>query len=170
MRAGGQLVAEGATLTVIPCQRLPVTVAPNGSRSFDLGLLRPAAGAVLRSPEPRVLQVQENLGTEQVEVRRVHAAQPFTIKEDSAASWPQVALDRPIVVPVRRFGIVIAADLAPRASLVPGADGGLPPPIIEAKPGDTAFLVIPARLKARCRPSRSPPRLRRPRPTCENPA
>ncbi|PZW43010.1 YD repeat-containing protein [Humitalea rosea] len=146
LRAAGRSLAEGDTLKLVPCQRVTFSVAPAAGRRHALLVQRPIDGTLARRPADLLLQVQTSLGTEVLEVQRVHAVIPFSIEEDKSARWPQAHLLPELRLAVRRLTIEVVDVIAVHASLVPAGAGPLPPVKPFALPGEEAFLVVPARL------------------------
>ena len=146
LRAAGRSLAEGDTLKVVPCQRVTFSVAPAAGRRHALLVQRPSDGTLLRRPADLLMQVQTSLGTEVLEVQRVHAVTPFSIEEDKSARWPQAHLLPELRLAVRRLTIEVVNRIDVFASLVPAGAGPLPAVKAFVLPGEEAFLLVPARL------------------------
>jgi hypothetical protein len=146
VKAAGRTLAEGDTLKVVPCQRITFGVTPASGRRHALLVQRPFDGSLARRPADLLVQVQTALGTEVLEVQRVHEVHPFSIVEDKSARWPQAHLLAEMRLAVRRLTLEVVDAIDVHASLAPAAPGPLPPVKAFALPGEEAFLLVPARL------------------------
>ena len=145
VRIAGREVANDATLRLVLCQRAPITVEPDGDRRYDLMLRRPSEGPIVRRGGDLVLQVQTATGTEPAEIARVHGSNPFSIPDDEAPPWPQFLYDEAVAIPVRGFAVEVVDTVGIHESLTPDpGNPPLPPIKARARPGEEAFLLVPA--------------------------
>ncbi len=143
VRVGGKTVANGDTVDAILCQRLRISVEPNGTRRYSATVLQPGDGPVIRLRGDLELQAQTTAGEEPVEITRDHLVAPYGIKENTARAWPQVHLRETLQIPVRAFSVRVT-DTVPVRTV---ADPTAPPVAGPLKPGAEVFLLVPARMQ-----------------------
>ena len=150
----GQAVAEAATPAVIPFQRATVAVAPNGSRVYRLTVSEP--GAFLNVENDLVLVAAAALhgagASEDVEVSRFYRFNAVTRAFDSGIGKMHLPAD--VHIAVRRFQVTVVNIIPYRTAL----DAAVPaPPVTNVRPGDTGFLLVPARIAVPAAPTSAAP-------------
>ncbi len=141
---GGQIVAEGDTLTLVRTQRVQAIVTPSGGRrSYALNLLRPEAGEILRRPDPAdplLIEAGRSNGSEEVELSRLYCFDPTTGSYDHPVlARHGIHLPTDLHIPIRLFTISVVDNLPVRRTL------SLEPTeiITELRPGGEGFVIIP---------------------------
>jgi hypothetical protein len=137
--AGGKTIADGDSLTMIPTQRLTVLVTPDGARTYALLVQRPAAGTVLRTDGDLTLVAGALAGTEPVEVERRYRRAADGTLTDATLALHGLHLPGDLDIPVSHFTVTVATTLQLLATADPAGT-----PVTEMRPGDQAFLLVPA--------------------------
>jgi hypothetical protein len=144
VRAGGREHADGTTIELVLTQRLPFKVEPDGARRYNLTLLRPKEGEVLRADDATTLRARTRTGREQIELSRVYrynaASKQF---DDRVLNQHGVHLPHDIYIPIRRFTVSVV-DTIPFRKQLSLDDADRLPAATPAHPGDALFLLVPA--------------------------
>lgn len=121
----------GATLDLIFCQRANLRVEPAEARVYQCTVIDPKHDKIARNVASMRLLAQTDLGSTVVEIARIYDGKN-----------PQTHLKLPFAVPVRKLKVNVTNKLELReAPTLDAAIAGA-----EAKPGDSFYLLIPAKL------------------------
>lgn len=144
VRLGGQLVREGATITLLQAQRAGLAADPATVPPCTVSLARPATGTLLRADSNDTAVVAQTAnGVEPAEIVRLY--RPGDAGYPGGLGARGMHLGGDVSIPVRQFRIRVTDTLLVLGALPADLDSdpyALDPGVL--RPGGEVFVLVPA--------------------------